>query len=56
MWVLSEVWASSEESTLTCAQAMADIAKDRAGKQEKESDDSTVGRGAAQAFTMPQGS
>ncbi|KAJ4392307.1 hypothetical protein N0V93_005932 [Gnomoniopsis smithogilvyi] len=34
--------------------AMADIAKDRAGKQEKESNDSTVGRGAAQAFTMPQ--
>ncbi|CAN8096958.1 unnamed protein product [Discula destructiva] len=36
--------------------AMAEIAKDRAGKQEKESVDSTVGRGGAEAFTLPQGS
>lgn len=36
---------------LMSSQAMADIAKDRAGKLEKESEESTVGRSA-----LPEGS
>lgn len=35
-----------KSALLTCLQAMASIAKDRAGKLEKESEESTVGRSA----------